>query len=206
VGPFGTICIGGQPNWPPGAVVKVSILHGGGGPHSHMDCEIDGVLMESGGNGDIVEPPTAATPIDDSSWTDFWYLPGPIIENTLPGPVTKPPVVTPTVHPDYLRLIYEQLAGPVGPDGYGHGWSQLGSGAGGANLTVVDFLAKYKPALDALLAEAGAANTVELRTTIPPAKKAAAPKATAPAKKAAPGKATPPAKKAAPGKATLSKV
>ena len=82
-GPFGTVCIGTQPNWPPGALVKVSILHGGGGMNSHIDCEVDGVLMESGGNGNIVEPPARATPIDDSSWTDFWYLPGPIIENTL---------------------------------------------------------------------------------------------------------------------------
>jgi hypothetical protein len=67
--------------------------------------------MESGGRGDIVEPPARATPIDDSSWTDFWYLPGPIIENTLPAPVIQPLVVAPTAPPDYLKLIYEQLLG-----------------------------------------------------------------------------------------------
>jgi hypothetical protein len=73
--------------------------------------------------------------------------------------------MTPTAPPDYQRLIYEQLAGPVGPDGYGHGWPGLGTDESDANLTVVGFLAKYKPALEAVLAQGGR-----------------------PAKKAAPGK------------------
>src|SRR5262249_7152755 len=93
---------------------------------------------------------------------------------------------------DYQRLIYEQLAGPVGSDGYGRGWPQLG------NLTVVDFFAKYKPALDGLLAQAnGAAPSVAPRIVIPPAKKAVIAKAAAPAKKAPARKRTAPAKKAA---------
>jgi len=227
VGPFGTICIGGQPpNWPADAVVKVAIWHGGGGENSHIVCEVDGVLMESGGNGNMVEPPTAATPLDASLWTDFWYLPGPIIENTQPEPVVSPtapatpaaPVtaaapVTPTVPPDYLRLIYEQLAGPVGPDGYGHGWPQLGTNASGANVTLVDFLAKYKPALDALLAQAaGPAKEAAPPTAALRAEKAAAPAKNPPADKAAtPRIVIPPTdgesggKKGAPAKKTAAK-
>jgi hypothetical protein len=190
VGPFGTICIGGQPpNWPTNAVVKVSILHGGGGMNSHIVCEVDGVLMESGGNGDIVEPPTAATPISDSGWTDFWYLPGPIIENTLPIEI----VVIPQKAPDYLQLVYEQLAGPVGSDGYGHGWPQLGTDASGADLTLVGFLAKYKPALDTLLAQAAT-----------PRKKAASRRPKPTAKDGAPVKTIPPAKADVPVKTIAS--
>src|SRR5262245_60437966 len=48
------------------------------------------------------------------------------------------PVVT---EPDYATLGYEQLAGPRGADGYGHGWPQLGQNTAGQNLTVVDALA-----------------------------------------------------------------
>lgn len=154
-GPFGTICIGTEPNWPPGAVVKVAILHGGGGAKSHMECEVDGLLMESGGNGGRVNPPAEATPLDDPSWTDFWYLPGPIIENSLPASV-----IVPAPAMDLQRLTYEQLAGPVGADGYGQGWPQLGTNGSGANLTVVDFLAKYKPVLDALLEQSVAGTLV----------------------------------------------
>lgn len=51
------------------------------------------------------------------------------------GDVAPPPVVTPPSTPDYLKLAYEQLAGPVQPDLYGHGWPQLGG------LTVVDAIA-----------------------------------------------------------------
>lgn len=50
------------------------------------------------------------------------------------------------VSTDYSKLAYEQLAGPDG-----HGWPQLGQNEAGQDLTVVDFLAKYKPAFDALL-------------------------------------------------------
>jgi hypothetical protein len=93
--------------------------------------------------------------------------------------VTPAPPATPTVPPDYQRLIYEQLAGPVGSDGYGHGWPQLG------NLTIVDYLAKYKPALDALLAQAGGpAKTAAPRIVIPAADKPVASKAVMSAKKA----------------------
>jgi hypothetical protein len=46
--------------------------------------------------------------------------------------------------PDYTKLAYEQLAGPVQADGYGHGWPQLGQDSNGDNLTPVDALALIK--------------------------------------------------------------
>jgi hypothetical protein len=100
-------------------------------------------------------------------------------------PVTPPPLVVSTVPPDYQRLIYEQLAGPVGSDGYGHGWTQLG------NLTIVDYLAKYKPALDVLLTHApGPAKKSAPRIVIPATNNGASTKA-GPAKKAPARKTTP---------------
>lgn len=196
-------------------------MHGGPAwDDSHMEIQVEGKLMESGGNhNNVGGAPQGATALDNPEWTDYWYLPGPIIENTLPTAVTQPPVVTPTAPPDYLRLVYEQLLGPVGTDGYGHGWPQLGTDASGANLTLVQFLAKYKPALDALLAKAPGttAETVSLtgyvaeapptpqprrRSTVTRATKALAPKAATPAKK---DKATPPAAKTAARKATPKK-
>jgi hypothetical protein len=44
--------------------------------------------------------------------------------------------------PDYLKLDYEQLAGPVTEDGYGHGWPQLDG------LTVTDAVASIKKVLE----------------------------------------------------------
>lgn len=60
-----------------------------------------------------------------------------------PGPPT-PVIVTPTPAIDlgtdeYIRLIYDQVAGPRQADGYGHGWAQLG------NNTPVDYFAQYAP-------------------------------------------------------------
>lgn len=52
-----------------------------------------------------------------------------------PTPPPPPPPPTPAP-PDYLTLVYEQLAGPIQADGYGHGWPQLG------NRTLVDAVAE----------------------------------------------------------------
>jgi hypothetical protein len=58
---------------------------------------------------------------------------------TAPINATIPP---PTADLDYEQLEYEQLAGPVGGDGYGHGWPQLGG------LSVTDALASIKRTLE----------------------------------------------------------
>jgi len=52
----------------------------------------------------------------------------------LPHPTPEEPV------PEYTNLSYEQLCGPIGPDGYGTGWPQLGQNEAGQNLYVVDAL------------------------------------------------------------------
>jgi hypothetical protein len=114
-------------------------------------------------------------------------------------PVTPPPMIIPAV-PDYQRLIYEQLAGPVGSDGYGHGWPQLGTDASGANLNLVDFLAKYKPALDKLLAQTNGSGDV-----LVPIEATLAVETTPTSRQTPPRKSTSTAKKGAPRKATAAK-
>lgn len=52
---------------------------------------------------------------------------------------------------DYAKLGYEQLAGPAQPDGYGHGWDQLGG------KTIVDYLAALGAKVDTLTAKKTAA-------------------------------------------------
>jgi hypothetical protein len=42
--------------------------------------------------------------------------------------------------PDYERLGYEQLCGPIDATGYGTGWPQLGTNSAGQNLYTVDAL------------------------------------------------------------------
>lgn len=46
-------------------------------------------------------------------------------------------------NPAYPTPAYEQLAGPIGSDGYGHGWPELGQNKAGQNLTPVDALAWF---------------------------------------------------------------
>lgn len=68
-----------------------------------------------------------------------------------PPPVTNPP--------DYTQLGYEQLAGPVQSDGYGHGWAQLGTDAQGNDLTVVDALSVTETNTDSIGAAIAAIQT-----------------------------------------------
>jgi hypothetical protein len=77
-----------------------------------------------------------------------------------------PPAAPPQVPAPAMAMDYHALT---------HGWPQLGTNANGSNLSVVDFLAKYRPALDALLAgqPTGSANKTALRQAIPPTKKPA---------------------------------
>jgi hypothetical protein len=51
--------------------------------------------------------------------------------------------------PDYDKLAYEQLCGPVDPDtGYGTGWPQNGQNEAGQNLYLVDLLAQVLTLVD----------------------------------------------------------
>jgi hypothetical protein len=60
--------------------IKVMIMHGGGGPDSHMACIVDGIQMESNGTYGLCTAPDEITPM--SYWNDFWVWDGPITEDT----------------------------------------------------------------------------------------------------------------------------
>ncbi|CAN5147885.1 hypothetical protein BH11ACT6_BH11ACT6_35040 [soil metagenome] len=90
-GPFGTISVRSPRDIPPDAPLKIALHHGGGGPNSHMWCEVDGMRIESrgGGVGLITNPRAYA--IDASYGNDWCYLPGPIVEDGTPA---APEVIT----------------------------------------------------------------------------------------------------------------
>lgn len=62
--------------------IKVCIHHGGGGPNSHMNCCIDGWLMESNGDHGTCTAGHGAIPQSSDYWNDFWVFDGPITEDT----------------------------------------------------------------------------------------------------------------------------
>lgn len=62
--------------------LKVCIMHGGGGPDSHMACQIDGWDMESNGGYGVCTKPPEITGIASNYWNDWWVWDGPITEDT----------------------------------------------------------------------------------------------------------------------------
>lgn len=62
--------------------LKVCIMHGGGGPNSHMACQIDGWDMESNGDYGVCTKPPEITGIASNYWNDWWVFDGPITEDT----------------------------------------------------------------------------------------------------------------------------
>ena len=62
--------------------LKVCIMHGGGGPDSHMACQIDGWDMESNGDYGVCTMPPEITGIASDYWNDWWVYDGPIAEDT----------------------------------------------------------------------------------------------------------------------------
>lgn len=62
--------------------IKVAIHHGGGGPNSHMNIEIDGWLMESNGSHGVCTRGHGAISQDSDYWNDWWVHDGPIDEDT----------------------------------------------------------------------------------------------------------------------------
>lgn len=62
--------------------IKVCIMHGGGGPDSHMACQIDGWDMESNGDWGVCAKPPEITGIASTYWNDWWVFDGPITEDT----------------------------------------------------------------------------------------------------------------------------
>jgi hypothetical protein len=68
------------------APIKVMIMHGGGGPNSHMACIIDGWHMESNGDHGIVGGTNLHAPgvnsLDSDIWNDWWISTETIEEDT----------------------------------------------------------------------------------------------------------------------------
>jgi hypothetical protein len=62
--------------------LKVCIMHGGGGPDSHMACQVDGWDMESNGDYGVSAMSPEITGIASDYWNDWWVFDGPITEDT----------------------------------------------------------------------------------------------------------------------------
>lgn len=62
--------------------IKVMIMHGGGGPDSHMACQVDGWDMESNGDSGVCTMPGDITGIASDYWNGWWIFDGPITEDT----------------------------------------------------------------------------------------------------------------------------
>lgn len=83
-GPFGTRRVSHPSQFPADAVVKIALAHYGGGANSHMWCEVDGLGVESNGSDGTVLGADARSVYDTSYANDWWYLPGPIVEDGTP--------------------------------------------------------------------------------------------------------------------------
>lgn len=128
-GPFGTIMVSDPGQFPADATVKIAFHHGpGGGANSHTWCQLDNLKIET--NGD------SGTVLDDGvNFTDtvldvhtvdgvngqygannWWYLPGPIIEDGTPlvtGPSSGVVVTRLTEAPDTLFADVSEFQPPV---------------------------------------------------------------------------------------------
>jgi hypothetical protein len=62
--------------------IKVMIMHGGGGPNSHMACQIDGWDMESNGDFGVCTDPPEITGLTSDYWNDWWISTDTISEDT----------------------------------------------------------------------------------------------------------------------------
>ena len=63
-------------------IMKVCIYHGGGGPDSHMNCCVDGWVMESNGDNGTCTLNHGAIGQDSDYWNDWWVLDQPVNEDT----------------------------------------------------------------------------------------------------------------------------
>lgn len=64
---------------PATAAMRIDLHHeGAGGPDSHMQCVLDGMVMESSGSHGTCTRPGGAIDPNSSFWTDWWWIPGPI--------------------------------------------------------------------------------------------------------------------------------
>lgn len=78
--------------------IKVCIHHGGGGPNSHMQMHLDGVVMESNGSHGTCTAGRGAMDPADPYWDAFWVMDGSIVEDGTPR--TEIPTMTDTLFAD----------------------------------------------------------------------------------------------------------
>jgi hypothetical protein len=102
-GPFGMIMVDDPSQFPADAAVLVAVHHGyGGGENSHTWCQVDQLKVETNGDlGTILFDGVNFTdPVRDVHLIDtpqqygannWWYLPGPIIEDGTPIPTGPSP-------------------------------------------------------------------------------------------------------------------
>lgn len=90
VGVFPLVHVGSPADIPRDAVMRIDLHHeGNGGPHSHMHCVLDGMVMESNGSHGTCTMPGGAIDPNSSYWNDWYYLPGPINEDMNPAVPTE---------------------------------------------------------------------------------------------------------------------
>jgi hypothetical protein len=94
VGPFSLYHVASYTDFPPSAVVLINLHHEGqGGPDSHMNCAIrngSGLFyMESNGSVGVCTLGKSGAPqyggamaMSNSYWNDWYYLAGPIMDDT----------------------------------------------------------------------------------------------------------------------------
>src|SRR5262249_54206567 len=85
-GPFHTVQVAHPGLFPADAVVKIALHHGpGGGANSHMWCQIGDLRVETNGDSGTVLRDQAMA-LDTPYANDWWFLPGPIVEDGTPVP------------------------------------------------------------------------------------------------------------------------
>jgi hypothetical protein len=83
VGPFALMHVASPNAIPVDAAVRIDLHHEGqGGPDSHMHCVVEGQVMESNGSHGTCTLPGGAISPDSNYWNDWWYVPGPILDNS----------------------------------------------------------------------------------------------------------------------------
>jgi hypothetical protein len=151
-------------NYPIGIKGSTSPSYGGGTVFHYLSCM-----------GYDDNPQQRALWITDSGFSPFEYWcafdqvatlipPKGYLVATVAAPAPGP---TPPTVPDYSTLGYEQLCGPLGSDGYGTGWPQLGTNDAGQNLYMVDALGIVKQMVEGATA-ADAASYVDAHRLLLP--------------------------------------
>ncbi|AIK69262.1 lysin A [Mycobacterium phage Minerva] len=126
-GPFGTVMVNHPSQFPDNAIVKIAIHHGpGGGANSHTWCSVDGMRGESAGSKGCVTGSAARDPYDTSYANNWWYLPGPIVEDGSPIP-EDPNAVTWGI--DISNHQGEMDLNRVKAEGFDFIWCKVSEGA-----------------------------------------------------------------------------